>query len=255
MIKTDSPLLLHIPHSSTVIPKEELPSFCADDLPGELLRMTDHYCDEIFTGYDRVVFPVSRLVCDPERFRDDASEPMSKVGMGAVYTSTSSGSPLRSVTPSLRESILSRYYDPHHRLFTEAVSKKLDSFGRCLIVDGHSFSPVPLPYESDRRSARPDICIGTDAFHTPGLLADAAAEHFRSAGFSVAMNFPYCGSIVPMRYYGIDRRVSSVMIEINRGLYMCRGGERNAGFPVIKRTVSELLELLDRMMRETGEAV
>jgi hypothetical protein len=41
------------------------------------------------------VFPVSRLVVDPERFVDDATEPMAACGMGVIYTQTSQRMPLR----------------------------------------------------------------------------------------------------------------------------------------------------------------
>ena len=71
-MKNDSPILLHVPHASIHIPPEELSRFRPVDLADEQLKMTDRYCDELFSGYDSVVFPVSRLVCDPERFRDDA---------------------------------------------------------------------------------------------------------------------------------------------------------------------------------------
>ena len=49
-------------------------------LNGELQRMTDAYTDELFpvTPFEggRVVFPVSQLVCDVERFPPDQDEPI-----------------------------------------------------------------------------------------------------------------------------------------------------------------------------------
>ena len=42
------------------------------------------------------------------------------------------------------------------------------------------------------------------------------------------MNRPFSGSIVPSRYYGRDRRVASIMVEVNRSLYMDEvSGERS----------------------------
>ena len=244
-MKNDSPILLHIPHASIIIPGIERSRFCFQDLDDELFKMTDRYCDELFTGYDAVIFPVSRLVCDPERFRDDEQESMSIVGMGATYTKASSGDFLRRITADEREGLLQRYYDPHHRRLTEAVEAKLKTHGRCLIVDGHSFHPVPLPYEPDQETGRPDFCIGTDPYHTPGLLADYAMGFLQSEGFSVFLNRPYGGSLVPMKYYGRDRRICSIMIEINRRLYMDGNGQRSNRFSSIQRTVSMLLEKLE----------
>ena len=241
---SNSPLLLHVPHASTFIPPEELPRFCPIDLADELLKMTDRYCDELFTGYKKVVFPVSRLVCDPERFRDDAEESMSRIGMGAVYTRTSSGELLRKVTEGEREKLLRRYYDPHHARLTEAVEEKLRTYGRCLIVDGHSFHPVPLPYEPDQEPSRPDFCIGTDPYHTPEQLATFALGFLRREGFTVSLNRPYAGSLVPLKYYRQDHRVSSLMIEVNRRLYMNPDGKRGKAFIAVLRVVSHLMEHL-----------
>ena len=51
-----------------------------DALAHELLVMTDRYTDELFAlpGEEAatVAHPVSRLVCDPERFDDDSQEVM-----------------------------------------------------------------------------------------------------------------------------------------------------------------------------------
>ena len=93
--------VLHVPHSSRFIPAEIRPAILLsdEDLATELLRMTDAYTDELFRLDPRlarmVTSPVSRLVVDPERFPDDAVESMASRGMGAIYTRTSDGSPLR----------------------------------------------------------------------------------------------------------------------------------------------------------------
>jgi N-formylglutamate deformylase len=93
--------VLHIPHSSRLVPAEERQSIRLDDagLSNELLRMTDAHTDELFpltpVEAARLVFPVSRLVCDVERFPSDEDESMAKRGMGAIYTLTSKGDVLR----------------------------------------------------------------------------------------------------------------------------------------------------------------
>ena len=80
-------MILHLPHASTLIPKDLRQDFLLSDqeLLEELNRITDHTTDAIFPGAfpkaNAIVFPVSRLVVDPERFSDDSQEPMSQVGM------------------------------------------------------------------------------------------------------------------------------------------------------------------------------
>lgn len=235
-------VVVHVPHASTFIPAAERSSFLTD-VEDELLKMTDMYCGELFCGkYESAVFPVSRLVCDPERFVSDADEPMSRVGMGAVYTRTHSGEKLRDVSEAERERIIGAYYRPHHDRLTACVQAALDRTGSCLIIDGHSFPPLPLPYEPDQNPQRPDFCIGTDPFHTPKSLEESAAGFLRERGFTAAVNAPFAGAMVPLRFYRRDARVRSVMIEVNRRLYMRGDGSKNAAFEEIRRTVRELTD-------------
>jgi N-formylglutamate amidohydrolase len=193
-----------------------------------------------------VRYPVSRLVSDPERFEDDAAEGMSKVGMGVVYTRTSSGQPLRRPLSSQeREALLIEYYRPHHQALTDAVAAALEDAGSCLIVDCHSFPQQPLPYEPDPSPDRPDICIGTDEVHTPPQLRDALVSTFEGYGYSVALNRPFRGALVPSRFYHHDNNVQSVMIEVNRALYMNENtGAKSSGFAEARRGLSAVLETI-----------
>ena len=75
-------------------------------------------------------FPIFRLVCDPERFRDDSEEIMTSVGMGAVYTACSDGKELRTITASHKEEILTRYYDPYHKELEDTVENKIKTYGK-----------------------------------------------------------------------------------------------------------------------------
>ena len=94
-------MILHLPHASTLIPEDLRNDFLLSDqeLQEELNRITDHATDVIFQQAfpeaNAIVFPVSRLVVDPERFSEDSQEPMSQVGMGVTYTRGSLRQPLR----------------------------------------------------------------------------------------------------------------------------------------------------------------
>ena len=84
-----------------MIPADVRPTLGLTDfaLERELLGMTDLWTDELFPDSARqsdtvIVYPVSRLVVDPERFEHD--DPMDVKGIGAVYLKTSDGKQLRS---------------------------------------------------------------------------------------------------------------------------------------------------------------
>jgi N-formylglutamate amidohydrolase len=221
------PIVGHVPHASTRIPARERAGLRLDDagLAAELARLTDAHTDRLFSwirdlGGVMLVNDVSRLVVDPERFPDDDQEPMAAVGQGAVYTLTTTGTPLRRADRAVRRRLMDRWYWPYHRALETIVAGSLERFGTCLILDGHSFASVPLPSEADQDPDRPEVCIGTDPVHTPAPLVEGLALALRNEGFGVAIDRPFTGTLVPLRWYGTDRRVTSLMIEVRRNVYM-----------------------------------
>jgi len=197
-------VVLHIPHSSRPIPAEERQAICWDDaeLQTELLRMTDTYTDELLpltpVEAGSVVFPISRLICDVERFPSDEDEPMVARGMGVIYTRTSKGDFLRTQPDAAtRQSLLDCWYWPHHSQLEHIVNQVVMRSGVCLIVDCHSFPSVALPYELNQTGQRADFCVGTDSFHTPSLIRDMIVAAVREAGYSVAVNEPFCWRFGP----------------------------------------------------------
>ena len=220
-------VVLHIPHNSTFIPTSVRDQFTLSDaeLDDVIMKMTDHHTLALFaqgvSSSQVVVAPVSRLVVDVERFEDDALEPMSGVGMGVVYTRTLDLKALRRpISEEERATLLNEWYRPHHLRLSNAVENAIKCHGRCLIIDCHSFPKEALPYENAPDADRPDICIGTDEYHTSKELADWLVNSFRRPGRRVSLNSPFSGSLVPQLWYHIDKRVESVMIEVRRDTYM-----------------------------------
>lgn len=240
------PMLIHLPHSSLDIPSHIREDILLDDseLEYELLRITDRYTEQLFNHADVSIHKnvFSRIVFDPERFRDDSNEAMAKVGMGAIYMNSIDGRQMRRISENRREELMKRFYDPYHLELEQKVQMLLDTYGKCLILDGHSFPQVPLPFEFDRNPDRPDICIGTSDYHTPRELCDVIVEFVRKNGFTVKLDSPFAGTMVPMKYYLKDQRVASVMIEINRKLYMDEDtGEKNASFDKVGKLIHNLI--------------
>ena len=123
-------MILHIPHAARAIPPPWRSALQVSDavLERERIRMTDTDTDALFAPHARpgdqaVVFPVSRLLVDPERFEADAEEPMASRGMGVIYTATHDAGVLRAPpTPTEREALLAAFYRPHHQRLRAAVA-------------------------------------------------------------------------------------------------------------------------------------
>lgn len=242
-------ILLHIPHSSYFIPTEYAKLFLlsAKELKQEKILMTDSFTEELFDlPFKKIVFPLSRLVCDVERFRNEKKEEMTKQGMWICYTKTHNLKPLKIVDAIHKQEILDKYYDIHHCKFEKEVENILKANNKCLIIDCHSFPSKQLPYELYKEDSRPDICIGTDNFHTPFLIQEKVANSFKKLGYTVRINEPFKGTIVPLKYYHSKKEVQSIMIEINRSLYMNeKTGVKIISFQTLKQDIGKvLLELL-----------
>ncbi|MFF3458251.1 N-formylglutamate amidohydrolase [Streptomyces sp. NPDC002730] len=248
----DSPVILHVPHSSRIIPESVRDGIVLDDraLELELDHITDSHTAEIAAAAVeaatvtpwRFVNGVSRLVIDPERFPDEREE-MLAVGMGAVYTRTTHRERLRPPGADPRP-LIERYFRPYAEAMTAAVGERLAATGRAVVIDIHSYPTEPLPYELHGEGPRPPVCLGTDDFHTSPVLLALAEKAFVGFG-GTGVNSPFTGTYVPLTYYGKDPRVSALMIEIRRDVYMTEpGGPAGPGLAALARGVAGLVDAL-----------
>jgi len=222
-----SHVVVHVPHGSPLIPEDVRADLAVDEssLAFELAAMTDWLTDSLARAAVEALpagcppphvwtNPWSRLVVDPERFPDEREE-MNTVGMGAVYTARQDGSVLRTADAARDQRLVQAYFSPYAEGLGDLVQRVLDEHGAVVIVDLHSFPSAALPYELlvNGPRARPELCIGTDPLHTPAGLVEVLTRHWEG---DVAVDAPFSGSYVPLRHHGVERRVSSVMIELRR---------------------------------------
>ena len=230
---TSSPVILHVPHASRVIPPEIRSSLSVTDgqLAAELDEITDAHTDVIAQHAAQSVTPqpwtlrndLSRLVVDPERFPDER-EQLNAVGRGAVYTRTCNGEVLRNADNATRDALLDNYFHPYAAAMSDLVTDRIAATGRAVIIDVHSYPTLPSAYELHAEGLRPALCIGTDLHHTPPWLIEAAYAAF-SPFEDIGIDTPFSGTYVPLDRYNTDPRVHSVMIELRRDQYLTETGE------------------------------
>ena len=229
----DSRVLLHVPHSSRRIPDQVRAGIVLDDaqLEVELDAITDARTDEIALGAADAaglrpwvfVNRLSRLVVDPERFPDETEE-MNAVGMGVVYERTTQQAPLRHPSDVERAALVAAYFDPYSEALAALVRERLSVIGRLCLLDVHSYPREALPYELHGAGPRPEVCLGTDAFHTPGALVEAAREAFGSAlpDAEIGLDSPFAGCYVPLDQYRVTREITALMLELRRDVVETR---------------------------------
>jgi N-formylglutamate amidohydrolase len=246
-----SPVVLHVPHGSRAITGTARSRIVLDDaaLAAELDHMTDSHTGLIAAraADAAAVVPwlftnaLSRLVVDPERFPDEREE-MRAVGMGAVYTRTSHGGRLREEDLVHEKALLDAYFTPYAAAMTDCVQDRLDAAGRAVVIDVHSYPSTPLPYEMHGDGPRPAVCLGTDPFHTPRWLLDAAQEAFAPVG-AVGLDSPFSGTYVPLKHYRKTPEVAALMVEIRRDTYMTEpGGPPHQGIDTLVTALTALID-------------
>lgn len=245
-----SHLIVHVPHSARYIPNEIRAEILLSDseLEAELNELTDsltaemvlHATANLSTPPTLFINKFSRLVIDPERFPDER-EIMNQIGMGAVYLKTSKGEQLRD--PKFDSTkLISDFFHPYAKAFTDLVSAKLNQHNKVLIIDFHSYRNEQHENAVNHGQARPPVCIGTDTFHTPGSLVDLAQSQFAQFGESV-LNQPYAGTYVPLDFYQKDSRVTSIMLENRADLLVDSDLKPGANFDSYSKALSGFINL------------
>ncbi len=250
--KTRFPLF-HVPHDGVSFPEKLMESVC---VPKERFlyyheRMRDTGALEMVppawrNGEHTLYFPVSRLLCDVERFLGP-EEPMERLGMGFCYERAFDVTRIKNVTAELlRETLV--YYHRHH----ERLNRVCAEHPHILLLDLHSFSDEIVPRDQLRRGeSTPDVCLGIDDKHTPAELASVAEHCLRAEGFVTARNYPYSGCLIPGDVLNGKTHCdcASIMLEWNKRVYCDERGIPAAGaMDRIRKTIAQIAELSSGML-------
>lgn len=235
--------IIHIPHSSVFIPDNFIIDFLLNkkELSKELDIMTDNFSYYLVNEIDDVEyvkFNYSRLICDVERFNDD-TEIMNTIGMGVFYTKTHELKELKKIN---HKEFINKIYNEHHEKLYTKTKQLLNVNEKVLIFDIHSYSNEKLPYEISETDKRPDICIGFNDYHINDKILRDIEHILDDFNYSYEFNIPFSGSIVPKEYYNENENVLSVMIEINKKLYMDNNSINKKKFKNLKKNLKYLIE-------------
>jgi N-formylglutamate deformylase len=253
LVRGDTPVLVHVPHASWFIPEQDSLLLTVPNRIRELEQISDTHTDIMgyFLAGDEhslLVNDVSRIVMDPERFI--IGEEMDTVGMGVRYTHGHDRARIRGDDPLERDEVINTLYTPYHAAFNAEVDRIFDTHRKALIVDVHSYPSTALPYELHGDGPRPEICIGADRTHTPRKMVKTVKSIIHGHGYTVDVNTPFAGTMVPTKHYMIEERIQSVMLEIRRDTYMDENTMEidDQKMRVLLNTIGEIVEMLSMSM-------
>lgn len=213
-------VICNIPHSSLHIPEWALKDFVISrkELKAFSEKIVDLHVDELFDFVDdtnKISAELSRVVLDVERFREDAKEEMSKLGMGLYYEKDDLGRIIRHRGKTYEDCLI--YYDKYHDELTEKAGRILSENGSCYILDCHSFHEG-LAYTGFPVESYPDVCIGVNKTTLTEVKELKVYNLFKDNGYSIKVNEPFSGALVPLAF-GDNENIHSLMLELNRRIY------------------------------------
>ncbi|MCB0384153.1 MAG: N-formylglutamate amidohydrolase, partial [Bdellovibrionales bacterium] len=198
----------------------------------------DRYVDLLYRpAADELALPFvvarwHRYVVDLNRLPEDVDEesvigsanPAGTFPRGLHWTLTTKGDRLlpQAISQQAHEQLVKRYFRPFHQEvervygdFRQKGAKKVYH------LDAHSMPSKGTKAHRDPGETRAEIVV-SDVSGTscePWFL-DLVVESYKSAGFQVAVNWPYLGGRVTQTYGHPDRGQHAIQVEMNRAIYM-----------------------------------
>ena len=232
------PLILTVPHAGRVLPESFIKQsgMAEKDLRGN----EDLFVDELISplkekgltilslNISRAFIDVNRdkIELDPNMFYDYPQNQIAvennrcRFGLGLIHRINAQNKPIYSGLLSYQEvnARIENVYEAYHKRLQQLINKCLKKFGFCFVLDCHSMPSKICGIIPD--SPKIDFCIG-NLFNKscPSALSDAMAQSLSKKGYHVSANLPYSGAFTTFNYCQPRRKIYTLQLEINRGLY------------------------------------
>lgn len=219
----NSPLLISIPHSGTIIPAEIKKCLCA---AGQTLSDTDWFVDRLYyrameAGAGMIVAAHSRLVVDLNRPPDDV--PLySGAGTGLVPLTTFTGEDiyLEGETPGPEEKSwrVQKFWQPYHEALSAELQIIHQRHGYAILLDAHS-----IPGEVPRlfSGLLPDLNLGSnDGVSAHPALINHAIALLESSHYSTVLDGRFKGGYITRNYGQPEKNIHALQLEISQRIYM-----------------------------------
>ena len=232
------PLVLSVPHSGKFFPEAFLQTTAVSLM--ELRRNEDAFMDELArpasdAGIPMIAMNISRSFIDVNRDKIELDPTMfynypttdltmgrrCRLGLGVIHRITAKNHPIYKGLLNYNEiqERFSKIYDAYHKRLQQLIDKTLKKFGMCFVLDCHS-----MPSEICsllQETQRIDFCLGTLFDQScPEIMHGYFKSGLEKQGYYISDNSPYSGAYITFNYCQPRRKIYTMQMEVNRGLYM-----------------------------------
>ena len=82
-------------------------------------------------------------------------------------------------------------------------------------------------------------------WHTPQELVDASVRIVEERGYSLGVDWPYKGTIVPFARYGKDKYVALIILEVKRKLFLeDNSSDKNGNCDLVRQIIQDYLNVI-----------
>lgn len=251
------PLILAVPHAGRVLPDAFVQKLKMSER--ELRSNEDLFVDELILplkdqgltllslNISRAFIDVNRdkLELDPKMYYDYPNNQIAaennrcRFGLGLIHRINAQNIPIYQGLLSYADvcARIENVYNVYHKRLQGLIHKCLKKFGFCFVLDCHSMPSKICEIIPD--CPKIDFCLG-NLFNKscPASLTTHMAQSLTQKGYHTTANLPYSGAFTTFNYCQPRRKVYTLQLEINRGLYADEQKlEKNAKFQKISTDV------------------
>ena len=232
------PLVLSVPHKGQYFPEEFLKATSMSI--SELRKNEDAFVDELVLeasnkGIPMIAMNIARSFIDVNRdkieldatmfYNHPSQEPnmgrRCRLGLGVIHRITVKNHQIYDGLLDYNE-VQERFvnvYDVYHKRLQQLIDKCMQKFGFCFVLDCHSMPSEICTLLQDTQKI--DFCLGTLFDQScPSEMHDFFKQGLEQKKYYVSDNCPYSGAYITFNYCQPRRKIYTMQVEINRGLYM-----------------------------------
>lgn len=146
---------------------------------------------------------------------------------------------------------LENYHRPYHAELKDNIDRMHKAWGFVYQISCHCMSAVGAPTHPDAGQQRADFCIGNleGKTATPEFM-EFLQTTIKDLGYTCTANVPYSGGELNSRYGKPEAGIESVMLEINKKLFMdVRTFKKTDNFENIRATLKKLMQKISEHAR------
>jgi len=232
------PLVLSVPHKGQYFPEEFLA--ISSKSPMELRKNEDAFVDELVLtasnqGIPMIAMNIARAFIDVNRDKIEIDPTMfynhpnpesamgrrCRLGLGVIHRITTKNNQIYDGLLNYYEveERFANVYDVYHKRLQQLIDKCMQKFGFCFVLDCHSMPSEICTLLQDTQKI--DFCLGTLFEQScPSEMHDFFKQGLEQKKYYVSDNCPYSGAYITFNYCQPRRKIYTMQVEINRGLYM-----------------------------------